>query len=280
MEKNFKELSAITGKSVVEIKNVLAILGKFPPYPSYSFRPDATFCSPEISIRPNSKTGKHSVEFNKDGRIKPFAFNRSYLDIILPGAVQNTEINKLYTIQNFVQNEIEIRKNIKKIVDRNTQKQANEAANFTSMIHQRQELLKGTAEYIVDNQTDFLKSGNNIDLKVLSQKDLADKLGATPSQISRIVNGKYASIQTENGFVIKELAWFFKNPEYEKYIDKIIREEDPQSPYNDTQLRSILAEQYHVNITQSTMVKARKNLGYPSAEDRKMVSSINEQGNP
>ena len=109
-------------------------------------------------------------------------------------------------------------------------------------------------------------------------KNIAEKTGLDISTISRVSSSKY--VQTNGG--VYPLRYFFseamQNETGEdistrkiKYIlQQTINEEDPQKPYTDKKLTSILNEKGYV-IARRTVAKYREQLNIPVARLRKKV---------
>ena len=64
-----------------------------------------------------------------------------------------------------------------------------EAKSFLNGLERRQQTLLMVSEYIVEAQKEFLRSAS--DKKAISNKEIANRLGISPSTVSRIVRNKF-----------------------------------------------------------------------------------------
>jgi len=142
-------------------------------------------------------------------------------------------------------------------------------------IEQRRSTLYNVATEIIKVQRDFLEKGDPV-LKPLKMQDIADRANVHVSTVSRAISDKY--IQTPRG--IYSLKHFFtggltkhsgEEESWEAVRQKlleIVRKEDKQNPLSDEQISSELKKQ-GIDIARRTVSKYRKNLGIPSARQRK-----------
>jgi len=152
----------------------------------------------------------------------------------------------------------------------------NSALMLIKGIDQRRATIQSIAEEIVKRQRGFLKDGP-IALKAMTQEEIAKALGIHESTVSRAVNGKY--IQTPQGLF--ELKYFFKtsvssvtgaeqsSETVKKQIADILSQEDPQKPYSDEKIKSLLLHSYGTDIARRTIAKYREQLGIAGASKRK-----------
>ena len=68
---------------------------------------------------------------------------------------------------------------------------------FVDAIAQRQNTLTQTMQAIVDHQRAYFLSGDEVDLKPMILKDIAERIGMDISTVSRVANSKY--VQTPYG---------------------------------------------------------------------------------
>ncbi len=147
---------------------------------------------------------------------------------------------------------------------------------FIDAIKQRQHTLYITMKAIIDYQRDYFLSGDEIQLKPMILKDIAEIVHLDISTISRVANSKYA--QTPFGtFLLKS---FFSESmqtnageevstrEIKKILSDCVNEEDKNSPFTDEQLTRILKEKGY-NIARRTVAKYREQLSIPVARLRK-----------
>jgi RNA polymerase sigma-54 factor len=149
---------------------------------------------------------------------------------------------------------------------------------FIDSVKQRQQTLQLTMNAIVDAQYDFFLYGDEISLKPMILKDIADKIGMDISTVSRVANSKY--VQTDFG--IYPLKYFFSegilsdtgeevsNKEVKKILSDAVGGEDKQKPLTDEALMAILKQKGY-NIARRTVAKYREQLNIPVARLRKEI---------
>ncbi len=206
---------------------------------------------------------------NVDGQIT-IALNNGNV----PELRVNKEFNEmLQTYQNQPNHSKEDKATISFIKDR-----IDSARWFIDAIRQRNETLLRTMRAIVSLQRDFFIEGDDMYLKPMILKDIADRTGYDVSTISRVSNSKY--VQTNGG--IYPLKHFFSesmtNEQGEEVatraikneLAKIIGAEDKHNPLNDDELVDALREHGYV-IARRTIAKYRKQLNVPVARLRKEI---------
>ncbi|MCO5232133.1 MAG: RNA polymerase factor sigma-54 [Chitinophagales bacterium] len=147
---------------------------------------------------------------------------------------------------------------------------------FIDAIKQRQHTLLITMNAIVSYQKDYLLTGDEIQMRPMILKDIAEITELDISTISRVANSKY--IQTEFGtFLLKN---FFSESlqtdsgeevstrEVKKILEDLIDIEDKGKPMSDEQLTEALTEKGY-NIARRTVAKYREQLNIPVARLRK-----------
>ncbi len=147
---------------------------------------------------------------------------------------------------------------------------------FIDAIKQRQNTLMITMNAIISYQREYFITGEEVKLKPMILKDIADVTGLDVSTISRVANSKY--IQTNFG--IFPLKYFFSEGmqtesgeevstrEIKKILQDCVDGEDKRHPLTDDSLADILQEKgYH--IARRTIAKYREQLNIPVARMRK-----------
>ena len=147
---------------------------------------------------------------------------------------------------------------------------------FIDAIRQRQNTLMLTMEAILQYQIKYFSEGEDVFLRPMILKDIAEMTGLDISTISRVVNSKY--IQTQFG--IFPLKYFFSEGlqtesgeevstrEIKNILQNCINSEDKRKPLTDDRLAVILQEKgYH--IARRTVAKYREQLNLPVARLRK-----------
>jgi len=147
---------------------------------------------------------------------------------------------------------------------------------FIDAIKQRQNTLMTTMEAIIDYQKLYFEDGDEMFLKPMILKDIADKTGLDISTISRVANSKY--IQTHFG--IYPLKYFFSEGmqtdsgeevstrEIKKILEECIENESKRKPLTDDELAEILQKKGY-QIARRTVAKYREQLNIPVARLRK-----------
>lgn len=147
---------------------------------------------------------------------------------------------------------------------------------FIDAIKQRQHTLFVTMEAIVNLQKKYFLTGDELDLKPMILKDIAEITGLDISTISRVANSKY--VQTEFGIFL--LKHFFSEAlqtdsgeevstrEVKKILQDIIDGEEKSKPKSDEDLTELLKEKGY-NIARRTVAKYREQLNIPVARLRK-----------
>ncbi len=147
---------------------------------------------------------------------------------------------------------------------------------FIDAIKQRQQTLLLTMHAIMDYQTDFFLSGDEVALKPMILKDIADIVNLDISTVSRVANSKY--VQTNYG--IYSLKYFFSESlstdsgeevstrEVKKILSDAIDGENKKKPLTDEKLMALLNEKGY-NIARRTVAKYREQLNIPVARLRK-----------
>ena len=149
---------------------------------------------------------------------------------------------------------------------------------FIDAIKQRQETLLRTMKAIMDIQYDFFMSGDDMLLKPMRLKDVAERTNYDISTISRVSSSKY--VQTS--FDIYSLKHFFSESmqtdagdeissrEVKKILKDCIGNEDKKKPLTDDRLTEILKEKGYV-IARRTVAKYREQMDIPVARLRKEI---------
>lgn len=147
---------------------------------------------------------------------------------------------------------------------------------FIDAIKQRQQTLLFTMNAIMNYQIEYFLTGDEINLKPMILKDIAEIVGLDISTISRVANSKY--VQTNFG--IFSLKYFFSESlstdsgeevstrEVKKILSDAIEAEEKRKPLTDEKLMDLLKEKGY-NIARRTVAKYREQLNIPVARLRK-----------
>ena len=148
---------------------------------------------------------------------------------------------------------------------------------FIEAIHQRRVTMVNVMRLIIKFQPEWF-SGNMNYLRPLKLQDIADVIKMDISTISRSTRGKY--VDTPYG--IFELKHFFTDSielkdgrilgtfVIKKALEKIINNEEKQSPFSDDILVKKL-DQEGYTLARRTVAKYRDQMGYPVARLRKEI---------
>ena len=150
------------------------------------------------------------------------------------------------------------------------------ARDFIHAIQQREQTLTRTMEAIITLQRPFFLEGDDLLLRPLILKDVADLTGYDISTISRATISKY--VQTPFG--IFPLRHFFSDgianadgeevsiKEVHNLIKELVEEEDKSAPLTDEQLTEALAQR-GFRVARRTIAKYREQLHIPIARMRR-----------
>jgi RNA polymerase sigma-54 factor len=147
---------------------------------------------------------------------------------------------------------------------------------FIDAIKQRQQTLLFTMSAIMNYQTAYFLTGDEVNLKPMILKDIAEIVNLDISTISRVANSKY--VQTNFG--IYPLKYFFSESlstdsgeevstrEVKKILSDAIEAEEKRKPLTDEKLMDLLKDKGY-NIARRTVAKYREQLNIPVARLRK-----------
>lgn len=149
---------------------------------------------------------------------------------------------------------------------------------FIDAIRQRQNTLLLTMNAILEYQEEYFIDGDEIKLKPMILKDVAEMTGLDISTVSRVANSKY--IQTHFG--IMPLKYFFSEGlqtdsgeevstrEIKKILQDCILNEEKRRPLTDERLTEILQNKGY-QIARRTVAKYREQLNIPVARLRREI---------
>ena len=147
---------------------------------------------------------------------------------------------------------------------------------FIDAIRQRQQTMMTTMSAIVKMQQKFFIEGDELYLRPLVLKDIADITGYDISTVSRVSNSKY--VQTEFGTfpvkfffsdsMINEAGEEVSTRGIKKVMLELVDGEDKQNPLNDDKIVEGLRERGYI-IARRTAAKYREQLNIPVARLRK-----------
>lgn len=230
----------------------------------------------KLNPRPGISLGE-SGNKNHDTIIPDF-----YINVDDEGNIQvqlnNENIPQLHISQSFSDSLNEYVRNKEKM-DKSAREQmayiksrVDSAQGFIAAIKSRQTTMMNTMKSIIYFQSDFFKDGDEMAIKPLTMKMVAERAKVDISTVSRVCNSKY--VDTPYG--IYPLKHFFGDNLdgvatriIRAYLKEVIAEEDKHKPLTDDQLSSLLKENKGYDVARRTIAKYRVQLGIPVARMRK-----------
>ncbi len=157
-----------------------------------------------------------------------------------------------------------------------TKQKVEKAQGFIEAIKQRRHTLMVTMQAIIELQRPFFAEGDEMLLRPMILKDVAERAGVDISTVSRVSHSKY--VQTTYG--IYPLKWFFSDGyttedgqeiatrRIQQALKELVEHEDPRTPMSDEALAEALKEK-GFPIARRTVAKYREQLGIPVARMRR-----------
>ncbi len=152
------------------------------------------------------------------------------------------------------------------------------AQMFIDSVNQRRHTLYVTMKAIISMQKEFFLTQDDLKIKPMILRDVAERTNLDESTISRVKNSKYALVDGH----VYPLDHFFLRArtnakgeivmahEVLRMLAEIIDSEDKSAPYSDERLVELLEERGQA-IRHRTVTKYRNQLGIPTARMRKEV---------
>jgi RNA polymerase sigma-54 factor len=149
---------------------------------------------------------------------------------------------------------------------------------FIDAIKQRQQTLFITMSAIMNYQEAYLLSGDEMDLRPMILKDIADEINMDISTVSRVANSKYVDTPYGTKLIKEFFSEAMKNDkgedistrEIKNILLKVIDAEEKKTPLTDEKLAKILKEKGYP-IARRTIAKYREQLDIPVARLRKKI---------
>ena len=131
---------------------------------------------------------------------------------------------------------------------------------------------------IMHYQEAFLLSGDEMDLKPMILKDIADEINMDISTVSRVANSKYVDTPYGTKLIKEFFSEAMKNDkgedvstrEIKKILETVVEAEDKKKPLTDEKLAKLLKEKGYP-IARRTIAKYREQLDIPVARLRKKI---------
>ncbi|MGB0838060.1 MAG: RNA polymerase factor sigma-54 [Flavobacteriaceae bacterium] len=149
---------------------------------------------------------------------------------------------------------------------------------FIDAIRQRQQTLMLTMGAIMDYQKDYFLSGDDLKIKPMILKDIADRIDMDVSTVSRVANSKYVATPYGTKLIKEFFSESMKNTdgedvstkEIKSILETVIGAEDKRKPLTDDKLAAVLKEKGYP-IARRTVAKYREQLDLPVARLRKEI---------
>jgi len=256
-KKHYDKIKKKLNISEASLKNALDIITKLNPKPGGSSGEivKTQYLIPDFILTNNN--GKLELTLNSKNAPE-LKISRSYSEMMQTYDKAKKKDKKLKETAAFVKQKLDA------------------AKWFIDAIKQRQHTLLYTMKSIVDYQYDFFLTGDEVKLKPMILKDIAEKINMDISTVSRVANSK--SVQTEFG--IYPLKYFFSEAistdtgddvssrEVKNVLKQFIDNEDKKKPLSDDKIEKLLKERGYV-IARRTVAKYREQLNIPVARLRK-----------
>ncbi len=149
---------------------------------------------------------------------------------------------------------------------------------FIEAIRQRQQTLFITMSSIMHYQKEYFLTGDELKLKPMILKDIADEIEMDVSTVSRVANSKYVDTPYGTKLIKEFFSESMKNDqgedvstrEIKKILETVLENEDKKKPLTDEKLALLLKEKGYP-IARRTVAKYREQLDIPVARLRKQI---------
>ncbi len=248
-KRRIPEIARGTGRTIEEVQDALACIGRLEPRPGRAFLPDNDqYVLPEVFVQRNGDD--FTVSTNNE-HIPHLRISNVYKDLMSQGG-NSAEV------KNYIREKIRAGKFLIK------------------SLHQRQTTIGNIAREIVKRQRDFMDKGVAC-LRPLTMVQIAEVVGVHETTVSRAVSGKY--MQTPQG--IFEMKYFFtaglqtdsgggvSNTSVKDMIADIFKAENTGKPLSDQEVVKMLKEKGIV-IARRTVAKYRTELNILPSNLRKV----------
>ena len=260
VKKHFEHIKKSLNCSDEQFEQALAVLLKLNPKPGANFAGtnDDSYIVPDFIVAVNDKTQQLELSLQSPSFPKlkvGKGFLRLYKELKTKTSITAKE--KKETLE-FMKQKI------------------NAAQWFIDALSQRDKTLYKTMRAIIDYQKEFFLSGEEITLKPMILRDIANQIEMDMSTVSRVIRLKYALTP----YGVYPLKFFFSESmmrgdgeevsayEIKNIIADIIATEDKNNPLTDSALCDMLTEKGYA-IARRTVAKYRELTGIPVARLRK-----------
>ena len=160
-----------------------------------------------------------------------------------------------------------------KTADAFTESEAKEAKQLfrkLELVNSRKDTVNQILQNIVERQSLYLESGDLRTLLPFSQKELAEKIGITPSSVSRAIRGRSVDTPAGNEVPLKN---FFPRPKrFRKELLRQLLDSDNRLT-SDEAIRGELQDRFGVAISRRLVASLRKELKIPASHGKKRAPS-------
>ena len=245
-QREFNKLKKLLDCDDEDLREAQAVIRRCNPHPGAPFAGDASdYVVPDVIVK-RSKGG-WQVTLNRDVMPK-LRVNAMYANILKQSKGEGSMTSQLQEAKWLIKN-----------------------------MRQRFDTILRVSEAIVERQRNFFSHGE-VAMRPLVLREIADTLGLHESTISRVTTQKY--MLTPHGMY--ELKYFFgshvateaggeaSSTAIRALIKQLIGAEDSKSPFSDSKITDMLAEQGMV-VARRTVAKYREALKIPPVNLRKSI---------
>lgn len=260
-KKHYDKLLRLPDMDEAKLKAAIAIITRLTPKPGAAFssilEKNMQQVIPDFIV--TIEQGEPVVALNND-TIPPLRVSAAYRDMLQTYSQDKTQSRQIKDAASFVKQKLDA------------------AKWFIDALKQRNDTMMRVMVAIAHLQREYLISGDDVNLKPMILKDIADITNLDISTVSRVSNSKY--VQTHFGvFPIKH---FFSESMLKQDGEEVssrtiksillscVENEDKRNPIPDEQLMEELKRKGFV-IARRTVAKYREQLGIPVARLRKQV---------
>lgn len=245
-QRDFNKLKKALDCDDEDLREAQAVIKQCNPHPGAAFARDASdYVVPDVIVK-RTKTG-WQVSLNRE--VMPrLRVNAMYANILKQNKGEGSLTSQLQEAKWLIKN-----------------------------MRQRFDTILKVAQAIVDRQRNFFSHGA-VAMRPLVLREIADTLGLHESTISRVTTQKF--MLTPHG--VFELKYFFgshvateaggeaSSTAIRALIKQLIGAEDPKSPFSDSKIADMLAEQGMV-VARRTVAKYREAMKIPPVNLRKSL---------
>ena len=274
-KKEYDRIASVAGISHNEVEKSLDVLRKLNPYPGSSFR--------SISVR-STVSGMDRNIIVPIAEVKKVEYSKvvhgekkKYVDLDITYFAKygrKVRVNeKLWK---------EIKKNWDNIPEEkkdHIKELYGRAQSLLKMAGYAESILERVTEAIVEAQKEFFLTGDKLKMVSLTLNDVASRVEADTSVVSRAIKDKY--LATPYGLMsykeffprgLKKTGMAYEEKVLVNKVLEVIKElinnEAPSSPLSDDQIATILQKRGY-QIARRTVAKYRQQLGIPSSSKRR-----------